>query len=72
MNKLNISAYIHCGKCLDELPDGLSPQEYRELDVGWTDKGLQIWCIRHDCNVVHIDFEGQAHPADVTFFKETS
>jgi len=65
-NNLNIRMYLHCGKCLDEMPDGVSPQEWSDVQAGWTDKGLQVWCNRHDCNVVHIDFEGNKHPADTT------
>ncbi len=67
-NKLEIVTYLHCGKCLDEIPNGVSPQEYKNYDVGWTGKGLQVWCVRHNCNVVNIDFEGHSHPADITAF----
>ncbi len=65
-NEFSIKAYIHCGKCLDEIPDGVSPMEWSETQAGWTDKGLQVWCNRHECNVVNIDFEGHTHPADNT------
>lgn len=60
-----IEAYLHCGKCLDELPKGVSPREWASLEVGWTKLGLQIWCKRHECNVTHINFQGQCHPANV-------
>lgn len=33
------------------------------LRVSFTDVGLQVWCLRHNCNVIHIDFEGRKHPA---------
>lgn len=56
-NTLSIHKYFNCGKCMDELPEGQSPQDYKRLDVGFTDLGLQVWCIRHDCNVVHINFD---------------
>jgi hypothetical protein len=56
--------YFHCGRCMDELPDDTSPQEYSRLELGWTKLGLQVWCIRHDLNVMHIDFQGQKHPAN--------
>jgi len=65
-NELQIDSYIHCGKCLDELPDGETPQDYKNYDIGFTDTGLQVWCVRHNCNVMHVDFEGQTHPADTT------
>lgn len=62
---LSITAYVHCGKCLKEIPDGVSPRDWAELEVGFTKQGLQIWCKRHEVNVVHIDFEGQSHPANL-------
>lgn len=65
-NDLAIGAYMHCGKCLEELPSGISPQEWASLSVGWTPLGLQVWCNRHECNVLHVDFEGHQHPADTT------
>ena len=52
-----ISMYMHCRKCLEETPDG---ETYTpNLAVGWTPKGLQVWCEHHDCNVAAIDFLGQ-------------
>jgi hypothetical protein len=65
-NTLQIGLYIHCGKCLKEMPAGTSPKEWNRLQVGWTPMGLQVWCVRHNCNVMHIDLEGQMHPANTT------
>lgn len=64
-----IELNLNCGMCLDELIEqdlraqGISMQEYAHLDVGFTKRGLQVWCVRHDVNVCNIDFEGTAHPA---------
>ena len=69
MTDNSISMYIHCGKCLqdfkDDAPgtDGKSPSTYSQLEIGWTLLGIQVWCRRHECNVVHVDFEGEKHPA---------
>lgn len=60
-----INAYLHCGLCLAELPDDESPASYSQTQAGLTPRGLQIWCNRHNANVVHIDFEGQQHPANM-------
>lgn len=68
-NNLEINAYLHCGKCLDELPDGVTPADYSNTQAGFTDQGLQVWCNRHNCNIVNIDFEGNQHPADNTVEK---
>lgn len=62
----NILMFLHCGKCLNELPDGVSPKEFSQIQVGWSKEGVQVWCNRHECNVVHIDFEGQKHPANLS------
>ena len=59
---------IVCSRCADEVADGtaglVSLAEYGRLDVGFTSTGLQVWCRRHDSNVVHIDFEGRELPTD--------
>ena len=65
-NNLQISAYFHCSHCLRERPKDISPREYNKLSIGWTLRGLQVWCDRHNCNVVNIDFQGQKHPANTT------
>lgn len=62
---LSIRAYCHCRLCLQELPQGTSPREWAQLEVGLTEIGLQVWCKRHEVNVMHIDFEGQQHPANM-------
>ena len=69
-----IMQYFHCGACSREFcgghPDaaGKSPAEYARLNVGWTKLGVQIWCVRHDANVLHVDFEGQRHPSNSEAF----
>lgn len=60
-NKIHL--YFHCSLYLKELPNGQPPREFAELEVGWTEIGLQVWCKRHEMNVISIDFEGQQHPA---------
>lgn len=68
-NENEIGAYLHCGLCLAEWQKGrkdVSPAEFARLSVGWTKAGLQVWCHRHQVNVVNIDFEGQHHPGNTT------
>ena len=55
--------FLHCKKCIAELPAGESPREYAAIEAGWTKLGLQLWCRRHEKNILHVDFEGQKHPA---------
>lgn len=57
MNKIKL--FFHCAKCLDELPPKTSPSEWARIAVGWTKKGFQIWCVRHDINIMNYDLKGQ-------------
>ena len=57
-----IISHIHCAMCLEELPADTSPQEYAMCEVGLTKVGIQVWCRRHNANILHLDFEGFRHP----------
>jgi len=39
-------------------------REYGRLEMGFTERGLQVWCLRHDLNVLHLDFAGEQLEAD--------
>src|SRR5262245_65797089 len=57
-----IGRYFQCGQCLDELDTlhvSTSPREYARVNVGTTPFGIQVWCVRHEVNVVHfrIDYD---------------
>ena len=43
-----ISGYFHCGTCTSG-----------KLAVGWTKKGLQVFCEKCNKNVINLDFLGQ-------------
>ncbi|MEQ8602508.1 MAG: hypothetical protein RIB45_04255 [Marivibrio sp.] len=64
----SITHPVVCATCAEETAQGLadaaSLQNYSRLDVGFTDRGLQVWRRRHQANLVHIDFEGRAPDAD--------
>lgn len=50
--------YIHCSLCIDERPETVSPREYAHNEVGILRNGdIQVWCIRHEKNVVIFDME---------------
>ena len=58
-----IVGVMHCRKCLKEFDDQgmarlISTAEYAELDVGWTPTGIQVWCRRHNYNVLSLTLEG--------------
>ena len=63
-----IEQNIICSKCETEFllgsTDSRSLQDYSRLDIGFTSIGVQVWCRRHDVNVVHIDFAGHKPTAD--------
>lgn len=62
--KKQIQGFMHCANCMSRKPDGISPAEWAKLECGWTQQGFQVWCRRCDVNVVHVNFEGQQHPAN--------
>ena len=61
-----IKLFFHCRRCFEEAKGKASPADYQCIEAGWTERGFQVWCKRHDINVIHVDFEGAQHPADLT------
>lgn len=61
--RCHIESFFHCNECMDELPDDESPMNYQKIQAGWTKQGLEVWCVRHNLKIIHIDFEGQTHAA---------
>jgi hypothetical protein len=61
-----ITAYFHCAQCLAECPPSMSAAEFARLAFGGTPYGLQVWCIRHNRNIYHLDLTSQPRPACVT------
>lgn len=60
----HIKMFFHCKQCLESVPIGMSPRDWAQIECGWTVAGFQVWCKRHDINMIHIDFEGIKHPGD--------
>ncbi len=70
-NNNNIETFLHCELCYLELKNakteedfssigavaGESQMSYSRFEVGWTKQGFQVWCTRHNTNVIHIDFD---------------
>lgn len=55
--KNQIKLNLHCAKCLKEIPQGISPRDWSKLSIGQTEKGIQIWCNRHNINVDLVTIE---------------
>ena len=66
MRASQIVAFFHCVQCVHEKPLGVSPREWAKIEVGWTKRGFQVWCLRHHTNIIHMDFEGMQHVADTS------
>ena len=58
-NKDRRVQFIDCSRCLENLPKDKSPAEYANTQMGFTEKGFQIWCNRHNLDVANYDLLGQ-------------
>lgn len=49
----HIQGYLHCKMCTDDLPAGISPSDYQNIQMGFVHNGeaVQVWCNNHDVNV---------------------
>lgn len=74
-SRKEIRAFYNCGLCVMEFKklraagspkvEGVSPAEYMQQEVGSTPYGFQVWCRRHQVNVIHADFEGKKITANM-------
>jgi hypothetical protein len=62
---------MHCAQCLAEKPEWISAAEYARLAVGPTSYGVQVWCLRHNMNVYHLDLTRLPRPGMVTHGRAT-
>lgn len=46
-----MKAFLHCRRCLAELPEGTSPADFARLSVSIDDDGLRVFCERHQLAV---------------------
>lgn len=60
--KCEIDLFWHCSTCIGEIVKGeagdISPSDYQKIQAGWTEKGFQVWCIRHGRNIININLNG--------------
>lgn len=71
----SIVEVVHCALCVQELETNkipLTPKQYAKVEVGLTPVGLQVWCLRHQVNIVHLDFGGQKLRANTHAKTETA
>ena len=54
-----IFSFYHCKKCLEEKGDYISARDYASFEFGATKKGFQLWCTRHEENILALDLLGQ-------------
>jgi hypothetical protein len=53
-----INSYFHCKTCFEK-------GKKDKIAVGWTIKGLQVWCDQCDTNVISLDFMGNKVQIDL-------
>jgi len=54
----DVTQYVHCRRCLMELPAGASPRDHVRLEAGITPDGvIKIFCVRHELPVVALPLE---------------
>jgi hypothetical protein len=52
-----ITAFMHCQRCVEEMPGDTSPSDWARLAVGLQADGtIQVWCERHQCNVAIFNY----------------
>lgn len=49
-----IFTFLHCSRCVHEMPVGESPKTWARTQAGITPHGLMVWCTRHDMPVIHM------------------
>jgi hypothetical protein len=49
--------FINCKKCTEQRPSRFSMEEYSRIGVIKTEDGIQIWCVRHDIEIVFFPYE---------------
>lgn len=59
-----IESFIHCPSCIRDRPSDVTMRNYARFELGWTETGIQVWCPRHEVNVINIDFQGCKHPSN--------
>ncbi len=57
-----IVTYFHCSRCRKEMEEG-TLEEFPNYEVGYTKIGIQVWCPRHEINLIHLNFGGHKFPA---------
>ena len=67
-------SYMHCGLCVAEIKEGkmppfTSPKKYARQQVSYTRQGFQVWCTRHEVNILHMDFGGRKVRANMDYAK---
>lgn len=68
----HIRWYLRCPACEKDLFNNKrykineSSREYGRMECGFTRNGFQVWCLRHDINMINIDFDGDDLTVDIT------
>jgi len=63
-----IKQYFHCKTCLVKKPKDKSASEWARINVGFTARGLEVWCARCEKSIINLDFNGNS-PTIIKSFK---
>ena len=66
-----IQAFAHCKHCLENLPIGMSPADWSDLECGFTNRGFQVWCKRCKLTVIYFECEEESISMGLTNITET-
>lgn len=53
-NQNLITTFFTCRRCQEDKPSNESMEKWARLNVGLASEGLQVWCVRHRQEVVHV------------------
>ena len=65
-NTFAIKHVLECKRCAESCPAGVLLNDWQRVTIGFTPFGLQVWCVRHQANVFHVDFRGQRLPVNAS------
>jgi hypothetical protein len=60
MTESKITHLFCCRLCIAEVPLDIPLKQYQSVEMGMTEKGFQLWCKRHACNIVNIELNGSS------------
>ena len=48
LHEHSIVTFLHCSKCVKEVPEDVSPRDSFRVECGMSGSKFIVWCIRHE------------------------